>query len=113
MWLFTNFGFFSVVQKKGNTDLVVRSRVKADLEALRDRYIPTLGPIIKGGGTDYQYRAKVSHAAFSQAVAHIVFDIKYDNFKDSVAAEQGDERSQAYEAVWTSMRNLGWEQSDH
>ena len=48
MWLFTNFGFFSVVQKPGERDLTVRSRLRSDLERLRERYLPTLGPVISG-----------------------------------------------------------------
>lgn len=31
MWLVTNFGFFSVVQKKGDDFLTVRARVRSDL----------------------------------------------------------------------------------
>lgn len=60
MWLITNFGFFSVVEKPDQKDtklLVIRARVKADLEALRKRYIPDMGEIQTGGGTDYKYRA--------------------------------------------------------
>jgi len=48
MWLITNFGFFSVVQKPGDDMLTVRSRVKADLEELQNRYIPNLSGGIQG-----------------------------------------------------------------
>lgn len=34
MWLFTNFGFFSVVQKDASDDLTIRSRTKSDLDPL-------------------------------------------------------------------------------
>ncbi len=36
MWLFTNFGFFSVVQKDASGDLTIRSRTKSDLDRLRN-----------------------------------------------------------------------------
>lgn len=57
MWLMTRFGFFSVVQKPGETDLTVRARVEADLLALKAAYLPSMGPILANAGTDYQYRA--------------------------------------------------------
>ncbi len=45
MWLFTKFGFFSVVQKPGEARLTVRARVAADLERLTDsEWMRTDGP---------------------------------------------------------------------
>jgi hypothetical protein len=35
MWLLTNFGFFSIVQKKGTKNLTIRARMKVDLDELR------------------------------------------------------------------------------
>jgi hypothetical protein len=46
MWLITNFGFFSVVRKSeniSNKTLNIRSRVKADLERLREKYLSGSG----------------------------------------------------------------------
>ena len=103
MWLFTNFGFFSVVQKKGDTSLTVRTRFKGDLERLRERYMPSLGPTAENAGTDYRYRAKVSHADLAAALAKIAQDIHYDNFKNSVAEEQGMKRHDAYSEVWAAL----------
>jgi hypothetical protein len=40
-----------------------------------------LNHIIHGGGTDYQYRGKVSHDDMAEAVKKIVKDIDYPNFK--------------------------------
>ena len=60
MWIMTTIGFFSIVQKpedKHGEMLTIRSRVKSDLIALRDQYLPSLGPIATNVGTDYQYRA--------------------------------------------------------
>ena len=37
MWLVTNFGFFSVVQKKDDDILTVRARARGDLETLKER----------------------------------------------------------------------------
>ena len=43
MWLITTAGFYSIVQKSGEKDLTIRSRVRKDLEALRDKYLPGPG----------------------------------------------------------------------
>jgi len=109
MWLITNFGFFSIVEKpddKGTGTLTVRARVKADLLALRERYLPELGEIQAGAGTDYKYRAKASRNAVANAMARAVFDIDYSNFKNSVAKHQGQQRAHIYSDLWTTLFQL-------
>jgi hypothetical protein len=106
MWLVTNFGFFSVVQKKDDDILTVRARARGDLETLKERYIPKLGHILRGEGTDYQYRAKVSREDLTKAMKKIVLDIDYSNFKDSVAEKQGHKRARIYGDVWETLLGL-------
>ena len=109
MWLITNFGFFSVVQKPDDPaagTLTVRARVKGDLETLRDRYLPDLGDIVADAGTDYRFRAKAPRTALSHAVARAILDIDYANFKNSVAKTQGHERSHIYGEVWIALHAL-------
>lgn len=106
MWLMTSVGFFSVVRKRGETDLTVRARVRGDLEALEEKYLPTLGPIEAGGGSDYPYRARISSKGLADAVTRMVEDIDYSNFKDAVASRQGLERAHAYGEVWSILRKL-------
>jgi hypothetical protein len=108
MWLITNFGFFSVVQKSGEDRLTVRSRARHDLERLRDKYLPQLGEIMEGEGTDYQFRARVSREEFAEALKKIALDIDYSNFKSSVAREQGHGRAHIYHDLWASL----WRISD-
>ena len=103
MWLMTRFGFFSVVQKKGDGDLTVRSRSRKDLEMLREKYLPDMGDIIDNAGTDYPCRARVSHVEFSEALSKIVLDIDYDNFKNCVSNEQSSQRAGTYGRVWTTL----------
>ena len=103
MWLITNFGFFSIVQKKGDTDLTVRSRVRGDLETLRKKYLVGLGEITKSDVTDYRYRARVSHAELAKAMGKIVRDITYDNFKNCIAEKQGSRRAHIYHKVWEDL----------
>lgn len=106
MWLITNFGFFSIVQKSGEKDLTVRARVKKDLEKLREKYLPELGEIKENVGTDYLYRAHASHTALAKAIGCIVQDINYDNFKNCVAREQGHHRAHVYSRVWDNLLAL-------
>jgi hypothetical protein len=99
MWLITNFGFFSIVEKsedKGNDTLTVRARVRADLEELGKRYLPGMGAIVEHGGTDYPYRATASRAELAIAVLHATLDIDYSNFKSSVAKAQGGPAEQPH-----------------
>lgn len=109
MWLLTNFGFFSIVQKPDDEPagtLTVRSRVKSDLEALREKYLPSMGTIVAHAGSDYKYRAKVSREALAIAMLRIALDLNYSNFKTSVAKTQGHERADIYHQVWNILHAL-------
>jgi hypothetical protein len=89
MWLMTPVGFFSVVRKptdiEGKT-LTVRARVREDLEALKTKYLPELDEIQESEVNDYRYRAVATQEAVAQAMARLVNDLDYDNFKNAVAA---------------------------
>ncbi len=100
MWLTTTFGFFSIVQKDGDKHLTVRARVRADLDELRTRYLPELSKTVALDRTDYRYRATVPGAALAKAMAAIVADITYDNFKAEVELRQGQDRELVYSRVW-------------
>lgn len=109
MWLLTPFGFFSVVRKPQDVaegQLTIRSRVRADLEALRETCLPGMGEIVEGAGTDYRYRARVPRAELGLAMANLVSGIDYENFKDEVKHRQGSSRAQAYAEVWSVLAGL-------
>ena len=109
MWLMTPLGFFSIVCKPddvGGGTLTIRARVKSDLEALRRDFLPRLGPIVEGGGTDYRYRAKAPRSEIADAVAGLVRQIDYSNFKNEVAARQGKQRADRYGQVWHALYDL-------
>ena len=110
MWIFTDVGFFSVVEKPEDRDarmLTVRSRVAADLDALREKFMPELGPTISGTGTDYRYRAKIAKAAFSEGMKRVSEAVDYDNFKHAVGTRQGYDRARIYARIWTDLLALG------
>ena len=106
MWIFTTFGFFSVVQKQGSPQLTVRARVGDDLDRLRERYLPSLSPTTAGAGTDYRYRATVPHEHLALAMAAIVRDVDYSNFKSAVARQQDGRREAVYHKVWDALWDL-------
>jgi len=106
MWIFTTFGFFSVVQKPGTDYLTIRSRTRDDLDALRARYLPTLSKTITGGGTDYPFRATVAHDELADAMVEIVRDVTYANFKSEVQHAAGEHRAHVYGRVWTELLAL-------
>jgi hypothetical protein len=68
MWLLTNFGFFSIVKKAGEDKLTVRSRVKSDLEMLREKYISDPGEILEHVGSDYRFRSPVNKQSLTEAI---------------------------------------------
>lgn len=106
MWLLTSIGFFSVVAHHGDRHTVlVRSRAREDLEALRRHYLPDL-EILEHAGADYRYRALLDRMEWEYAIQRITSDIDYANFKDAVAERQGPERASLYSRVWTALREL-------
>lgn len=103
MWLFTEVGFFSVTRVPRSSDLQVRARVREDLDVLRDRYIPSLSDTHVTPQRDYPYRAFCTHLAMAKAVARVVQDIDYVNFKNRVTEVQGLPRHNLYAKVWEVM----------
>jgi len=105
MWLLTPDGFYSIVQKHGESDLCLRARVAADLDRLRERYLPSLTPTTETPGGDYRFRAWASHEAVAEALGTIARELDYDNFKNEVARHD-HERAHAYHDVWEVLGRL-------
>ena len=111
MWLLTTQGFYSVVAHRDDPDkLLVRARTRGDIEALREQ-IPTLEPF-EDRSADYRHRAVVTRAEWLVALAQLVTELDYDNFKSAVAEHQGAERAALYGAVWSELRRLQRSESD-
>lgn len=91
MWLFTQYGFFSVVaaRKDGGHSmeidpdiLQVRARVRAHLEALCKRIDALHGSeIIKTPKADYLFRILVDREVWLNAAGDLAGEIDYTNFK--------------------------------
>jgi hypothetical protein len=58
VWVFSPFGFFSVVRKRGDSDLTVRSRTRCVPLRLRRHYVPQLAAPAAHGGTDNPWRSR-------------------------------------------------------
>lgn len=102
MWIFVaDVGFFSVVQE--DDLLVVRARVRSDLDALRARYLPALSATEVTSTRDYPYRGYCRPEDWAFAVARIALAIRYRNFKAEVLRTQGLAREALYARVWASM----------
>lgn len=109
MWIITELGFFSIVQKpedKASGMLTVRSRVRSDLESLGERHLKLATPITEYDASDYRYRAKARQADVAVAMASLAASIDYSNFKDRVAKVQGKPRAHVYGEVWQTLFGL-------
>lgn len=109
MWIFTKKGFFSIVQDKDDADyLIVRSRVKGDLENLLQHLAPDDEPpsaISEDAGSDYRYRVRALKWTIASLIHDEVNDIDYINFKAAVTVED-PRRSEYYGMVWAIMCDM-------
>ena len=109
MWLFTRYGFYSVVLDKADANrLQVRARIRGDLERLRTfaRQLADveMDPLIPTPDGDYAFRCIIARDAWIKVAAALAGDIDYPNFKNQTHGE-GD-RDAAYMDVWTTMHEL-------
>lgn len=109
MWLITPTGFYSIVEKptdRGKGTLTVRARVRGDLLALRRAFCPSLGRVRESEDTDYRYRAAAKRTELAGALARMIEDLSYSNFKSEVAIQQGLDRAHLYHDVWDVLHRL-------
>lgn len=117
MWLFTQYGFFSVVCARDLTDsepgiddtrVMLRARRRAHLEAIRKRFAELKTcEILETANTDYRYRLVVSKAVWQQIAGILAAEIDYGNFKSRAHAHSGDpDYVDALHDVWAIMEKL-------
>ena len=105
MWLITTDGFYSVVRHRDDPDkLLIRARTREDIEALRE-WIPGLEPY-SDRRADYRWRAVVRRVKWVAAVAQMIGEIDYPNFKAAVGRRQGRDRAALYGEVWSTLLRL-------
>ena len=114
MWLFTQYGFYSVVCARDLAgspsridpgSLMVRARARRHLESLQKRF-PQLATIeiIDSANTDYRFRLVVPKPVWADVTRELTVEIDYGNFKDRAHDRSGDHRYvDALHKVWSAM----------
>ncbi len=121
MWIFTRYGFFSVVSARQGDGkygqaidparVMVRARVRGHLESLKERFADLIGlcDIHEFIGTDYDFRIFIDKRVWSRVLSELAEETDYDNFESEVARYQG-RAGAAYEhslhEVWMVMHGL-------
>ena len=99
MWIQFNNAFLSIVENRENTtELLVRARVKGDIE----KVFPE-ADVFEDNNADYKYRAFISKAIVAEKIMLKVTEINYDNFKNSV---KEIERKKVYGNIWAELRKF-------
>lgn len=117
MWLFTQYGFFSVVCGRdldgngGSLDpdtLMVRARSHKHLSSLMSRFPSLEGcEIVETPLTDYRYRIVVPKSTWAEVAKELAAEIDYGNFKSRAHECSGDSRyASALHDVWEVMEEL-------
>lgn len=114
MWVFLRSGFYAVKaydpQKGGQAFdepyVVVRARVRRDLEELVDRHdlVTEIQDLVHA---DYRYHAWIPRNEWARVLHDEALDVTYTNFKSSVP----DDRHDIYLSVW-SVLNEGLARED-
>lgn len=105
MWVFTEFGFFSIVQHRSDADtLLVRGRSRSDLVAFARRAKLPVRSVKRDTAADYEYRIAAPRSVVQGVVADALAGLDYDNFKSRVELTQGVDRERAYLEVWSALR---------
>ena len=99
MWIMLSDCFLSIVSKDcGPAELLVRARRAGDIE----KVFPN-AKVTRTIKSDYLYRAVLPRDVVKQAMAAMIDQIDYPNFKDSV---QDGSLHSAYVGVWHAMAGL-------
>ncbi len=121
MWIFTKHGFFSAVcARKGDgmrgqsvdpKRIMIRARVSAHLEALKERFPDRLGnsEILESPEADYAYRLLIPKSDWGQILLDLAEEIDYDNFKskDANNPEKGGAASRdTHHEGWSLMNRM-------
>lgn len=109
MWVIASCGFFTAVvtpddQVEGM--VTVRVRLSADMDGLRQKYMPALGPTLEKYGRDYPYSARISRGEFAEGMKRIALGLDYPDFQAMVLEEEGANRARVYGKVWRDLMEL-------
>lgn len=108
MWIFTKYGFFSVVANRFRPrHVLVRARRREHLQNLVNRFGKVLDhyKIQETPKSDYRFRIEVPRLTWEDVVAVLAEEITYTNFKDEVVrvALTDPEFVRVLHDVWVKM----------
>jgi hypothetical protein len=123
MWVFTNKGFVSIVEDRNDsTKLLVRARMKGDLERLFHALLPWL-KVEETPDADYRFRVSLHKPVVTNAIGVAVDEIDYDNFKNSYRDNEEIPQTirslmhyhmhEVWEAMWKAQKSgLTYEEAE-
>lgn len=107
MWVFTESGYLSIVAHTEWRDkLLVRARVRRDLEIFLQRAGVPLDEICSTPEADYGFRAVVDRCVVARTMAELIGTIQYPNFKGRIQQTQGQARLRTYHEIWEVLHDL-------
>lgn len=101
MWIFSQDGFVSAVEKKsGIISLRARDRESLTRMGFKGKRIKT------GEGTDYPFRVETTKAELKVLVCKQIDEIDYPNFKSRLKVSRGQRFESAAHRVWSAMLSV-------
>lgn len=106
MWLFTKYGFYSIVQDENDKSIYkVRARKKTDLQELQ-RNVTEIseGAIQQDNRADYRFRIFINQQQLQAIMNCLSNSLDYSNFKDSIYRNKSQkDKLDSYHQVWGVM----------
>lgn len=109
MWLITQLGFFSFAEKDDDHydgSITVRSQNPKDLDRLRTKVLPGLGPSVFTNGDGYLVEAKCSRFELAAALSDLLLSVDYESLRARVKQQQLDDRLPIYSNVFDVLFGL-------
>jgi hypothetical protein len=105
MWLATQHGFFSIVQKESDL-YFIRARVRQDLLNLK-KLVGLDAEIHEWPQADYRYRIMTDLEGFLEVMVQMSTALDYPNFKGRIyEREEQSHKLGAYHRMWEIMSDL-------
>lgn len=109
MWIASKNGFFSIVQNRDNhEEVLVRSRVKKDLEEIFSE-----NRIVHTPNGDYHWRVYATKKEIGELLLRQISELDYPNFKGAIAKTPNQaDKLDAYHQIWSVMHDYSLRKFD-